>query len=361
GEPGNRRRELSEQSKRKRTGKMYSNANLRLATLQNQLSSSSPLSDGAKFLQAADRLGFKVEPNVRRAIFESSPVVALESTIITHGMPYPQNVQTAKEVEGIIVRHGAVPATIAILKGIPCIGLSVDELEELGQNGSNFTKTARRDISHVVARKGNGATTVSATMFFAAKVGIHIFVTGGIGGVHRGGENTMDVSSDLTELGRTPVAVICAGIKSILDIPRTLEYLETQGVPVVGYGVEEFPAFFTRKSGCKVPCRVSTPNECAEVIVTSLALELQGGVLVGVPIPEEHAAAAQPIELAIERALQEAKEQDVSGSAITPFLLKRVSELTGGASLGANIELMEGRMPRARMCEDESAGSSVAK
>lgn len=322
--------------------KMHSNVNLRLATIHSHLTSSSTVhKEGVNFLKAADRLGFKIEPVVRRAIIESSPVVALESTIITHGMPYPQNFQTAKEVQNIITANGAVPATIAIIKGVPCIGLSADELEELGRNGSSFTKTARRDIGHVVARKGNGATTVSATMFFAAKVGIHVFVTGGIGGVHRGGESTMDISSDLTELGRTPVAVICAGVKSILDIPRTLEYLETQGVPVVGYRTEEFPAFFTRKSGCQVPCRVDTPDECAELIGTSVALELQGGVLVAVPIPEEHAAAAQPIEFAIQKALLEATEQSVFGSAVTPFLLKRVNELTGGASLSANIELVK--------------------
>lgn len=314
----------------------------RLATIHSHLTSSStPPIKSIDLVKIADRLGFKIEPSVRHALCGSSPVVALESTIITHGMPYPQNLQTAKEVENIIRGNGAVPATIAIIRGVPCIGLSASELEELAQNGSSFTKTARRDISHVVARKGNGATTVSATMFFAAKVGIHVFVTGGIGGVHRGGENTMDVSSDLTELGRTPVAVICAGVKSILDIPRTLEYLETQGVPVIGYGTEEFPAFFTRRSRCKVPCRVDTPIECAELIGASLALDLQSGVLIGVPIPEEHAAVAKPIESAIDRALLEATDQQVCGSAITPFLLKRVSELTGGASLAANIELVK--------------------
>lgn len=313
----------------------------RLAAIQNHLTYSASTLGSMDNIETADRLGFRLESSVRYAFYQGSPVVALESTIIAHGMPYPQNLQTAKEVENIVRENGAVPATIAILNGVPCIGLTANELEEVARNGSNFIKTARRDISHVVARKANGATTVSATMFFAAKVGIHVFVTGGIGGVHRAGETTMDVSSDLTELGRTSVAVFCAGVKSILDIPRTLEYLETQGVTIVGYGTEEFPAFFMSRSGCKVPCRVNTPNECAEIIDASLKMDLGSGVLIGVPIPEEHEALAQPINEAVNQALQEATEQHVCGSAVTPFLLKRVNELTGGASLAANVELVK--------------------
>lgn len=208
----------------------------------------------------------KVSPDVSKALSRGNPVVALESTIISHGMPYPQNLETAREVEEIVRENGAIPATVAILDGVPCIGLTSDELEKLANLGNKAQKTARRDIAYVVATRGNGATTVSATMVFANMVGIHVFVTGGIGGVHRHGEHTMDVSSDLTELGRTPVAVISAGVKSILDIPRTLEYLETQGVSVAAYRTNEFPAFFTEASGCKVPCRVDTPEDCARLI-----------------------------------------------------------------------------------------------
>ncbi|GER40757.1 pseudouridine-5'-phosphate glycosidase, partial [Striga asiatica] len=207
----------------------------------------------------------KMSPQVSEALSLGKAVVALESTIISHGMPYPQNLQTAKEVEAIVRENGAIPATVAILDGIPCIGLSVEELERLAILGRKARKTARRDIAHVVATQGNGATTVSATMFFASMVGIPIFVTGGIGGVHRHGE-TMDISSDLTELGRTPVAVVSAGVKSILDIPRTLEYLETQGVCVAAYQTNEFPAFFTEKSGCKAPARLDSPEDFARLI-----------------------------------------------------------------------------------------------
>nr|GLL32816.1 uncharacterized protein LOC109172091 [Ipomoea trifida] len=247
-------------------------------------------------------------------------------------MPYPQNLETAKQVEEIVSSNGAEPATIAILDGIPCIGLSMEELERLAILGSKARKTARRDIAHVVATKGNGATTVSATMFFASMAGIPIFVTGGVGGVHRQGENTMDVSSDLTELGRTPVAVISAGVKSILDIPRTLEYLETQGVCVAAYRTNEFPAFFTEASGCKAPCRVDTPEDYA-----SSKLGLQTGILIAVPIPKEHSASGSLIESAIQRALLEAEEKNITGNAQTPFLLARVNELTGGASLASSI------------------------
>jgi len=254
----------------------------------------------------------KISPEVSEALSRGDAVVALESTIISHGMPYPLNLETAKEVEAIVRTNGAVPATIAILDGIPC-----------------------------VASRGNGATTVSASMFFASMVGIPVFVTGGIGGVHRHGEHTMDISSDLTELGRTPVAVVSAGVKSILDIPRTLEYLETQGVCVAAYKTNEFPAFFTETSGCKVPCRVDSPEDCARLIDANTKLKLNTGVLFAVPIPKEHSASGSIIESAIQRALKEARDKNITGNAETPFLLSKVNELTGGASLAANMALVK--------------------
>ncbi|KAJ6299503.1 hypothetical protein OIU76_020467 [Salix suchowensis] len=256
-------------------------------------------------------------------------------------MPYPKNLETAKEMEAIVRENGAVPATVAILDGVPCVGLSMGELERLATLGTKAQKTARRDIAHVVANRGNGATTVSATMFFASMVGIHVFVTGGIGGVHRHGEQTMDISSDLTELGRTPVAVISAGVKSILDIPRTLEYLETQGVCVAAYNTNEFPAFFTERSGCKVHCRVDTPDDCARLIDANLKLKLGTGTLIAVPIPKEHSASGGLIESAIQIALREARDKNITGNAETPFLLAKVNELTGGASLASNIALVK--------------------
>ncbi|XP_072964670.1 pseudouridine-5'-phosphate glycosidase isoform X1 [Typha angustifolia] len=283
----------------------------------------------------------KISPEVYDALSCGKAVVALESTIISHGMPYPQNLQTAKAVEAIVRKNGATPATIAILDGTPYVGLNHEQLERLAILGRKAQKTARRDIPFVVAAGGNGATTVSATMFFASKVGIPVFVTGGLGGVHRHGEQTMDISSDLTELGKTPVAVISAGVKSILDIPRTLEYLETQGVTVAAYKTDEFPAFFTESSGCKAPCRLNTPEECAKLIDANLNLRLENGILIAVPIPKEYAASGNMIESAIQKALQEAKDNNVIGSAATPFLLNRVNQLTGGASLAANIALVK--------------------
>ncbi|CAI9091661.1 OLC1v1026735C1 [Oldenlandia corymbosa var. corymbosa] len=283
----------------------------------------------------------RMSNEVSEALSCGGAVVALESTIISHGMPYPENLEVAKAVEAIVRHHGAVPATVAILDGIPFIGLDSQQLERLAKLGPKVRKTARRDIAHVVATRGNGATTVSATMVFASMVGIPIFVTGGIGGVHRHGENTMDVSSDLTELGRTPVAVVSAGVKSILDIPRTLEYLETQGVCVAAYKTDEFPAFFTPISGCKAPCRIDTPEDCARLIDGNLKLNLQSGILIAVPIPQKHSASGNMIESAIQQAIQEARERRVTGSAETPFLLARVNELTGGASLFANIALVK--------------------
>lgn len=308
-----------------------SSALSRLSNIQNHLN---PIDSLAKNL-------VKISPEVSEALSHGHAVVALESTIISHGMPYPQNFETAKEVEAIVRNNGAVPATIAILEGLPCVGLSTEELERLAKLGSKAQKTARRDIAHVVATRGNGATTVSATMFFASMVGIPVFVTGGIGGVHRHGEHTMDISSDLTELGRTPVAVVSAGIKSILDIPRTLEYLETHGVCVAAYKTNEFPAFFTETSGSKVPCRVDSPEDCARLIDVNMKLKLGSGIVIGVPIPREHAASGRVIESAIQSALREAREKNITGNAETPFLLARVNELTGGLSLASNIALVK--------------------
>ncbi|KAK2641220.1 hypothetical protein Ddye_022983 [Dipteronia dyeriana] len=308
-----------------------SSAHSRLSNLHNHLNPTEPLSKGL----------VKLSPEVSEALSRGQAVVALESTIISHGMPFPKNLETAKEVEAIVTENGAVPATVAILDGIPCVGLSTEELERLAKLGSKAQKTARRDIAHVVAMRANGATTVSATMFFASMVGIPVFVTGGIGGVHRHGEHTMDISSDLTELGRTPVAVISAGVKSILDIPRTLEYLETQGVCVAAYKTHEFPAFFTESSGCKVPCRVDSPEDCARLIDVNMKLKLGSGILIAVPIPKEHATSGSLIESAIQSALKEARDKNIVGNAETPFLLARVNELTGGMSLASNIALVK--------------------
>ncbi|CAF2081517.1 unnamed protein product [Brassica napus] len=308
----------------------YSSSSLsRLSTLQNHIS---PLEANNKL-----RSLVKISPQVSDAISNGRAVVALESTIISHGMPYPQNLQTAKEVESIVRENGAVPATIAILNGVPCIGLNEEELERLASLGKSVQKTAGRDIPHVVATRANGATTVSATLFFASMVGIQVFVTGGIGGVHRHANHTMDISSDLTALGRTPIAVISAGVKSILDIPKTLEYLETQEVYVAAYKSDEFPAFFTEKSGCKAPSRVDSPEDCARVIGKNANMKLnrKAGILFAVPIPKQHSAAGNLIESATQRALTEAREQNVTGNAETPFLLARVNELTGGTSLAA--------------------------
>ena len=286
------------------------------------------------------RAQIRIAPEVNEAIKAGKPVVALESTIISHGMPYPQNVDCALQVEAACRVGGATPATIAILNGIIHVGLDRDALEMLGKAGEKCAKVSRRDLAHVIASKAHGATTVSGTMFIASLVGIHVFVTGGIGGVHRGVESTMDISADLNELGRTPVAVVCAGVKSILDIGRTLEYLETQGVPVMAYGTNEFPAFFTRHSGMTAPIRVDSSNEVASLIHTGLSLGMTNGYVVGVPIPECDQAAAEPVEAATQRALKEADAKGVKGRDITPFLLGRINELTQGASLKSNIALI---------------------
>ena len=281
-----------------------------------------------------------ISPEVQQALDEGRPVVALESTIISHGMPYPQNAQTALRVEQTIRDGGAVPATIAIIGGQLKAGCTPDEIEYLGRKGQAVTKASRRDLPVLVARGEDGATTVTTTMMIAAMAGIRVFATGGIGGVHRGAETTMDISADLEELAMTPVMVICAGAKSILDLGLTLEYLETKGVPVIGYGTEELPAFYTRHSGFKVDYRIDTPEELASAFKAKLDMGLQGGMLVTNPIPEQYAMDKAVIDAAIEEALRQAKEQGIHGKETTPFLLAKVVELTGGDSLESNIQLV---------------------
>ena len=275
-----------------------------------------------------------VNPEVAQAVAEGKPVVALESTIISHGMPYPQNVETALKVEEIIRSNGAVPATIAILGGRLKAGLTKDEIEYLGKQGQAVTKASRRDLAVLVAKGADGA------MMIANMAGIKIFATGGIGGVHRGAEITMDVSADLEELGQTDVMVVCAGAKAILDLKLTLEYLETHGVPVLGYQTKELPAFYTRKSGLSVDYQVDTPEELAKILKTQHDLGLKGGVLVTNPIPEEYSMDADAINAVIDRAIEEAKEKGIHGKETTPFLLAKVKEITGGDSLDANIQLV---------------------
>ena len=281
-----------------------------------------------------------IAPEVQQALDEGRAVVALESTIISHGMPYPQNVATALQVEDEVRRHGAVPATIAIVGGRLKAGLSRDEIEQLGLAGHAVTKVSRRDIPFMVAAKKNGATTVAATMLIAAMAGIRVFATGGIGGVHRGAEQSFDISADLQELAQTPVAVVCAGAKSILDLRLTLEYLETHGVAVVGYQTDALPAFFTRDSAFKVDYRLESPADIAAALKAKWDLGLQGGMVVANPIPEQFAMPREAIDRAIEQALREADEQGIAGKASTPFLLARVCDLTGGDSLASNIQLV---------------------
>ena len=281
-----------------------------------------------------------ISPEVAEALNSGKPVVALESTIISHGMPYPRNVETALLVEQTIRENGAVPATIAIIGGRLKAGLSKDEIEYLGKSGRNVAKTSRRDIAALVARKADGATTVTTTMMIAHMAGISIFATGGIGGVHRGAEVTMDISADLEELGNTPVMVVCAGAKSILDLGLTLEYLETKGVPVIGYGTDELPAFYTRHSGFGVDYRADSPEELAAMFKAQRGLGLKGGMLVTNPIPEEYSMDKAVINAAIDQAIKEASEKGIKGKETTPFLLAKVVELTGGDSLDSNIALV---------------------
>ncbi len=281
-----------------------------------------------------------IAPEVQEALCEGRPVVALESTIISHGMPYPQNVETALNVEKILREGGAVPATIAIIGGRLKAGLTAKEIDYLGRTGAGVTKASRRDLPVLVARKMDGATTVTTTMMIAAMAGIEVFATGGIGGVHRGAETTMDISADLEELAQTPVMVICAGAKSILDLGLTLEYLETKGVTVIGYGTKELPAFYTSHSGFGVDYELDTPEELAEAFHVKRELGLRGGMLVTNPIPDEYAMDADVINKAIDQAVAESVEQGIHGKAATPFLLARVKELTGGDSLNSNIQLV---------------------
>ncbi|NPD47811.1 MULTISPECIES: pseudouridine-5'-phosphate glycosidase [unclassified Lentimicrobium] len=280
-----------------------------------------------------------IHPEIAEAIKNNKPVVALESTIISHGMPYPQNVETARRVESIIRERGAFPATICIIDGRLKVGLSEEELEFLG-TAKDVAKVSRRDLPFIVAKKLNGATTVATTMIIAEMAGIEVFVTGGIGGVHRGAEENFDISADLTELSQTNVAVVCAGAKSILDLGLTLEYLETQGVPVIGYQTDELPAFYTRQSGFDLLHRSDSAKELASIVNTKFALNLQGGVVIANPIPEEYAMDYNLITEAIETALQEADKQNVKGKDITPFLLSYIKEITKGKSLESNIQLV---------------------
>jgi len=280
------------------------------------------------------------KPEVQEALEAGRPVVALESTLISHGLPYPTNLGLAQGMEDIIREAGATPATIAVLKGRVHVGLTAMELERLAQPRSRqeVRKASRRDLPVVVGLGLDGATTVAATMFIAHRAGIEVFATGGIGGVHRG--HPFDISADLTELGRTPVTVVCAGAKAILDLPRTREVLETQGVPVIGYGTDEMPAFYSRSSGLPVDVRVDGPEEVAAIIRARRALGLETGLLVVVPIPEGEAIPAEEIEAAIVQATQEAEERGITGATITPFVLTRLGELTEGRSTRANVALL---------------------
>jgi pseudouridine-5'-phosphate glycosidase len=280
-----------------------------------------------------------ISEEVKAAIANNQAVVALESTIISHGMPYPKNVETALNVEKIVRDNGAIPATIAILNGRLKVGLSPEEIEFLGK-APNVQKTSRRDIPFIIAKGLTGATTVASTMILAAMAGIKVFATGGIGGVHRGAETSFDISADLLELAQTDVAVVCAGAKSILDIALTLEYLETNGVPVVGYQTDELPAFYTSKSGFGVDYRLDTPQEVAKALKTKWDLKLKGGMIVANPIPEAYEMDPKVINDAILEAVKQQNEQGVKGKESTPFLLAKVKELTGGDSLDSNIQLV---------------------
>jgi len=283
---------------------------------------------------------FSVSDEVREAVAACAPVVALESTIIAHGMPHPQNLTTAQLLEDTIRQQGAVPATVAVIDGVLCVGLSAEQLNRLATQ-ADVMKLSRRDLAWAIARKRTGATTVAATMIAAAKAGIELFATGGIGGVHRGAELSWDVSADLTELARTPVNVVCAGPKAILDLPATLEYLETLGVPVVGFQTNELPAFYSRQSGLKLDLRADTPEELAAFIKVRKQLSVDGGVLIVQPVAEAHEIPFATMARTIDEALQEAHEANVTGKAVTPWLLDRIRSLTSGQSLATNIRLAE--------------------
>lgn len=294
----------------------------------------------------------KIEINkeVSRALSEGKPVVALESTIISHGMPYPKNKETALEVEEIVRSYNVTPATIAIVKGVVKIGLSLDEIDYLAKKGREVTKTSRRDIAYVVSTGGDGATTVSATMILAHKAGIKVFVTGGIGGVHRGGQDSMDISADLDELSKTPVIVVCSGVKSILDIPRTREYLETKGVAVCGYKSNDFPAFYLSNSGLPADYNVDE-DIVSKMYRANSQLGISSGIVVGVGVPEEYQMDEKVINDAINNALSDAKQEEISGKEITPYLLSKIVHLTEGKSLETNIRLI---------CNNACIGSKIA-
>ncbi len=282
----------------------------------------------------------KISDEVAAALVEGKPVVALESTIISHGMPYPQNVQTALEVDRIVRENGAVPATIGILGGMLIVGMNKDEIEYMGKNGTKVGKASRRDMAAMVEKKLDGATTCSATMIIAEMAGIKIFATGGVGGVHRGAETSMDISADLQELAQTPVMIVCAGAKAILDLGLTLEYLETKGVPVIGYGTEILPAFYTSTSNFKVDYRMDTPEEIANTFKIQNDMGLPMGMLVCNPIPKEYEQPADFINPIIEQAVRECQKKGIKGKETTPFLLARIKEITGGDSLESNIKLV---------------------
>jgi len=281
-----------------------------------------------------------IAPEIEDALSDGRPVVALESTIISHGMPYPQNVESARRVESVVRAAGAVPATVAILGGRLRVGLGEAEIESLGRRGPRVAKVSRRDIPFIVSRREDGATTVAATMIAAALAGIRVFATGGIGGVHRGAESSMDISADLDELGRSNVAVVCSGAKSVLDIGRTLEYLETRGVPVVGWRTNEFPAFYTRGSGLPVDYRVDSATEAAHAMRAKWDLGLDGGLLVAVPVPDDAAMDPSEIDAVVDDAIVEMSAAGIAGKEVTPFLLRRIADRTEGRSLAANIALV---------------------
>ncbi len=282
----------------------------------------------------------KISKEVQNALDNNLPIVALESTIISHGMPYPKNLHTALECEQIVRDNGCVPATIAIIKGKLCVGLEKEDLEYLAYTGLKVTKVSRRDIPVIVAKGADGATTVSATMYIASLAGIKVFATGGIGGVHRGAEVSMDISADLDEFAKTNVTVVCAGAKAILDLPKTLEYLETKGVPVIGYQTKTLPAFYTRKSDYSVDYQMDTPDEIAKMMKTKWDLGLNGGVLVTNPIPEEYSLDEEIMNKAIDEAIASANNEGISGKEITPYLLDKIQKITSGTSLESNIKLV---------------------
>jgi pseudouridine-5'-phosphate glycosidase len=292
-----------------------------------------------------------ISPEVRAALEDHRPVVALESTIITHGMPFPQNVETARRVEDTVRANGAIPATCAVIRGKLTAGLDAGELERLGKDGPIIQKASRRDLPYLVSSGLDGATTVASTMIVAHLAGIRIFATGGIGGVHRNAASTLDISADLQELASTPVGVVCSGAKSILDLALTLEYLETFGVPVLGYQTNEFPAFYTRSSGLNVDYRMDTPDAIAQLLQVKWELGLKGGVVIANPIPADHQLDPVIMEKAIEAALAEAAHKGIKGKSITPFLLARIEQLTKGESLKSNIELV---------CSNAQLAASVA-